>query len=356
MTAAETRARDAVRRPTLAARDAHRRGRRRGRRSLAPRSRTERHTGRPARRSAWGTPSMSPRGTGRRDPDRPRIRRRSLAEPPTVSRGGRPLGPAVAHQHAAHRTAGLAVGGRPCAAGGRACAVTADRCRRPRPRRGRETAMTPRSLLSASPSARRPMRQLLETDAHTIVVLTTSKDPDGKVTVLLLPRAGDHRAFVVKVPSTDGGQVAVEREIRLLEELAARPLTVGATIPRLQEVVDIRGRPGFVTELLPGRVDGHPLPRVAAHRPPERGCRRLRDSAALARPASVRTHGPTAARDLADRAGVPAGGALAGGAARVRSWRDSSTLRPSAWRRAARRAPWCTGTSGSGICSCPARR
>lgn len=108
--------------------------------------------------------------------------------------------------------------------------------------------------LSLTPQAfRRPLRAVTEADTHAVVVLATSKDPDGKATLLLLDRSGQGRDLVVKVPSTDGGQAAVEREIGILEELTVRRLAVGMTIPRLQEIVDAGGRTAFVSALLPGR-------------------------------------------------------------------------------------------------------
>jgi aminoglycoside phosphotransferase (APT) family kinase protein len=104
------------------------------------------------------------------------------------------------------------------------------------------------------------------------LVCASSKDPNAKVTVLLVsPESGD-AVFAVKAPTTPAAEGAVDIEARILQELARRrlgPLT--ETIPRLVEVVEFEQRRAAVMSALPGR----PLSTASQTR------RRIRDAAAV---------------------------------------------------------------------------
>jgi aminoglycoside phosphotransferase (APT) family kinase protein len=97
----------------------------------------------------------------------------------------------------------------------------------------------------------RQLDHLLNSPDHRVVVLALSKDPDGKLTVLLLPRRAG-RALVVKVPLTDGGQAEVDHEAQFLDELARRRLATTLSSPRLDETVAAGGRLASVMTLMPG--------------------------------------------------------------------------------------------------------
>ena len=86
------------------------------------------------------------------------------------------------------------------------------------------------------------------------LVCAPSKDPNAKVTVLLVsPESGD-TVFALKAPTTAAAECAVEAERQILRELAARPLgPLAETIPRPLEVVEFEQRRAVVMSALPGR-------------------------------------------------------------------------------------------------------
>lgn len=83
------------------------------------------------------------------------------------------------------------------------------------------------------------------------IVVATSKDPNAKITFLLLDRDG-HPTRVIKAPTTDLAAEAVEAEGRLLLALAEMGGGLQGCIPRVLDVIDYRGRPALVTSALPG--------------------------------------------------------------------------------------------------------
>jgi aminoglycoside phosphotransferase (APT) family kinase protein len=86
------------------------------------------------------------------------------------------------------------------------------------------------------------------------LVCAPSKDPNAKVTVLLVSPESGEAVFAVKAPTTAAAEGAVEAECRILQELAARPLgPLAETIPRLVEVVEFEQRHAAVMSALPGR-------------------------------------------------------------------------------------------------------
>jgi len=86
------------------------------------------------------------------------------------------------------------------------------------------------------------------------LVCAPSKDPNAKVTVLLVSPESGEPVFAVKAPTTAVAERAVEAERQILQELAARPLgPLAETIPRLVEVVGFEQRRAAVMSALPGR-------------------------------------------------------------------------------------------------------
>jgi aminoglycoside phosphotransferase (APT) family kinase protein len=85
------------------------------------------------------------------------------------------------------------------------------------------------------------------------VVVGASKDPNAKITILLVSGDGGRPVLAIKAPTTDAAASAVEAEARLLatlRRLHAEPLT--ATVPAVVDVVEFGGRAAIVFTALPG--------------------------------------------------------------------------------------------------------
>jgi len=86
------------------------------------------------------------------------------------------------------------------------------------------------------------------------LVVATSKDPNAKFTVLLVPPETSEPVMVVKAPSTATAERAVDVEARMLAELADGRLgSLAHTVPRLVGLACFGGRRAAVTTALPGR-------------------------------------------------------------------------------------------------------
>lgn len=110
-------------------------------------------------------------------------------------------------------------------------------------------------MRAAEAGADRPLRlvDLLETPGIQAVVLATSKDPNPKVTVLLIPPGGTSPSLAVKVPITDGAQRALETERQRLDALHHLGLqAVVTSIPIVVNVIGFEARQGLVLSGLPG--------------------------------------------------------------------------------------------------------
>jgi aminoglycoside phosphotransferase (APT) family kinase protein len=85
------------------------------------------------------------------------------------------------------------------------------------------------------------------------VVVGTSKDPNAKITMLLVSPATRRPVLAVKAPTTDAAARAVEHERRLLVDLhehrAAGPW---GAIPRVVDSVEFDGRPALVMTAVQG--------------------------------------------------------------------------------------------------------
>lgn len=75
------------------------------------------------------------------------------------------------------------------------------------------------ATLAAVVASRRELVDIAADPSTRIVVLGASRDPNGKVTLLVLPRDAAQPRLAIKVPTTPGGAHAVEREWHLLEAL-----------------------------------------------------------------------------------------------------------------------------------------
>lgn len=88
------------------------------------------------------------------------------------------------------------------------------------------------------------------------LVVGLSRDPNAKVTILLVEPASGRPALAVKAPTTDAAEAAVVSEWRALTAHAdALSPQLRATIPEIADVVDFEGRRAIVMTA----VDGAPM-------------------------------------------------------------------------------------------------
>ncbi len=104
----------------------------------------------------------------------------------------------------------------------------------------------------------RDLSDLVADPRYRVTVLGTSRDPNAKVTVLLLPALpvgdnGSPASLVVKVPTTARAAAAVAREAQVLTALHAlsSPL-IEVTVPQVVEMVTAAHGEALVTSLAPG--------------------------------------------------------------------------------------------------------
>jgi Phosphotransferase enzyme family len=115
------------------------------------------------------------------------------------------------------------------------------------------TAPTRSSSVSPSPITRRPLRRFVEESGLQSVVIGVSKDPNAKLTVLLVAPGSGKPMLVAKVPTSDAAAVAVEAEMAILRGLRGlKPWHSSPTLPRVVDVVELDGRPSMVTTALGG--------------------------------------------------------------------------------------------------------
>jgi len=104
-------------------------------------------------------------------------------------------------------------------------------------------------------TGRRPLYDLVEDVEGRVACLALSKDPNGKITVLLFPPGSDAPGFVAKVPTTDAAASSVRLEASARASLDRGRLgPLEATVPRVTTLAEHQGRPVLVTTALPGRV------------------------------------------------------------------------------------------------------
>jgi aminoglycoside phosphotransferase len=111
-------------------------------------------------------------------------------------------------------------------------------------------AMLPRPSAERAPL---PLRAYIEASGLRSVVIGPSKDPNAKITVLLVSPQDGNAVLAVKAPTTDSAARSVECEADLLVDLSKLQLpALAGTIPRVLDTVDFNGRQGIVTNALPG--------------------------------------------------------------------------------------------------------
>jgi aminoglycoside phosphotransferase len=94
---------------------------------------------------------------------------------------------------------------------------------------------------------------LLEVPGMRAVVLALSKDPNAKLTILLIPAGEARPALAVKVPSTESAEASIAAERRAISHLRTRlPEGLLSTIPEIKDLPIGDDRRTLVTSALPG--------------------------------------------------------------------------------------------------------
>lgn len=105
-------------------------------------------------------------------------------------------------------------------------------------------------MIAARASDRRSLEGLVSSSGLRSLVVGASKDPNAKLTILLVPPSGGDAVLAVKVPTTDEAALAIDAERRVLEDLSE--VGPGRTIPRVAGAVEFEGRQGLVMTAVPG--------------------------------------------------------------------------------------------------------
>jgi aminoglycoside phosphotransferase (APT) family kinase protein len=103
------------------------------------------------------------------------------------------------------------------------------------------------------PAAVSSLRGFVEDSGLRAVVIGHSKDPNAKLTMMLIsPRSG-RAALAVKAPTSDIAGDAVEAEMRMLLGLhKVCPASLAQSIPRVIDLVEFDGRTALVTTAVAG--------------------------------------------------------------------------------------------------------
>lgn len=85
------------------------------------------------------------------------------------------------------------------------------------------------------------------------LVLAFSKDPNAKLTLLLFPPDSPRPALAIKVPTTAVAEASIAAERDVLSELHVRlPGAIFTSIPKIEHLPAVGGRPSLVATALPG--------------------------------------------------------------------------------------------------------
>ena len=106
---------------------------------------------------------------------------------------------------------------------------------------------------TVSPARRESLWSYVQGSGLDSLVLGASKDPNAKVTVLLVSPQSGRPVLAIKAPTTDASARAVEAEVQVLRELEGIRFQQGsATIPRVADLVEFGDRVGAVMTAVPG--------------------------------------------------------------------------------------------------------
>jgi hypothetical protein len=94
---------------------------------------------------------------------------------------------------------------------------------------------------------------LLDLPGMRALVLAFSKDPNAKLTVLLFPPDSPRPTLAVKVPTTALAEASIAAERDVLSKVRlGLPDAIQASIPKLEDLPALAGRPSLVATALPG--------------------------------------------------------------------------------------------------------
>ncbi|HEX3268912.1 MAG TPA: aminoglycoside phosphotransferase family protein [Gaiellaceae bacterium] len=119
------------------------------------------------------------------------------------------------------------------------------------------TSATPLSRTFAGRGHDAPIRRALwhylrDSDLRALV-LGASKDPNAKITILLVSPESGRPRLAVKAPTTAAAERAVQAEARLLRELdGLLPGRLRGTVPSVVNMVEFEGRAALVLTAVPG--------------------------------------------------------------------------------------------------------
>jgi len=115
------------------------------------------------------------------------------------------------------------------------------------------TQRLPVTTGEAPPPSRCSLLEFIRASGLRSLVIGPSKDPNAKVTVLLVSPESGRPVLAVKVPTTDQAGSAIDAEWHLLEYLnGLQPKHVSGTIPRTVDLVDFEGRRALVMTAVAG--------------------------------------------------------------------------------------------------------
>ena len=208
------------------------------------------------------------------------------------------------------------------------------------------------AAMAAVTTSRRDLLDIVGDPTVRLAVLGASRDPNGKLTVLVLPDTPGPRV-VIKVPTTAAGAAAVARERRVLEALHGMGSNViEMTAPVPLESVTAAGFEAMVLTLLPGT----PMSTLYHRWGHTRSAHRVARDLGAVTEWLMRLHSETADGDApVDMDGGTRAAAHPTFRRRARPCEQSSSVWNAPARRCthiALRARWCTATSGAATCWC----
>jgi aminoglycoside phosphotransferase len=107
-------------------------------------------------------------------------------------------------------------------------------------------------LLGDAPPPRRPLWEFVQASGLRSLVAAASRNPNAKITILLVSPLSGQSVLAIKVPTTDAAARAIEAEARVLIDLHRLWPHTMETIPRIVDMVEFEGRPGIVMTAVQG--------------------------------------------------------------------------------------------------------
>jgi aminoglycoside phosphotransferase len=102
-------------------------------------------------------------------------------------------------------------------------------------------------------AARSTLHELMSSTGLPAVVCGVSKDPNAKLTALLVAAGGQGPGLVAKIATTVAADTAVRREYELLRSLRAEVAAdIADTVPRPLDLFEVGGRSAMLASVVPG--------------------------------------------------------------------------------------------------------